>query len=637
MTQINPKVEYDNLEGFPTYNGNEIHYIKSTTDLINLKDVSLDTVKTEMNFNNPQILNYNYIKEAPKNILQNIQKEIFTFPVMTANETVIGDLTYIASSSSQYNDTYAAWKAFTGTFAAETDAWQSQVLPTVDAPQWLKIYCGGQDIFPLYWIIGNCGSYTRSMKNFIIQGSNDDSQWTDLVTDINYSNIANDTFYVYSTIKNQSFKYFRIYITTGNATNLVKVGNWSMVGYLNSSTITIPSNINEQNPLIYIDDNGESHTITDNLTINVTPTSYTNIVPHMNSNAEQGWTLTSNRMNGYTYAQPYYMTNGINTQGFHCNTAIATNNISYVSYTRDTSFTPVAFKIKNRWDYGSGISYEAIVGFNVKNEKSNVLYRTNQHYRLAQNTWQEFRLQRIEPCMSFIIEAFNSDNTNSYHNYGRGFEILIEDNNGTDFLEWSTSYIFLNTTTEQLVEEKGDFIISQAMPSTPKNNDLWLSILDKGRVYKFNGTSWDLTTYIPIAMIVYNYYQISSVYNYPLNANWYDLTTKSMWKSPELMPATNSWIMYPHNQQFQNIKTKFYDMILINKIAEFGYEPGDIAEGVSIDYVATDNRYPTVFLDNKFIGIHTGTLNTGISILQKNSSVEQYITLANWRIIFRIW
>lgn len=37
MTQINPKVEYDNLEGFPTYNGNEIHYIKSTTDLINLK------------------------------------------------------------------------------------------------------------------------------------------------------------------------------------------------------------------------------------------------------------------------------------------------------------------------------------------------------------------------------------------------------------------------------------------------------------------------------------------------------------------------------------------------------------------------------------------------------------------------
>ena len=72
-------------------------------------------------------------------LLQNIQKEIFTFPVMTANETVIGDLTYIASSSSQYNDTYAAWKAFTGTFAAETDAWQSQVLPTVDAPQWLKI------------------------------------------------------------------------------------------------------------------------------------------------------------------------------------------------------------------------------------------------------------------------------------------------------------------------------------------------------------------------------------------------------------------------------------------------------------------------------------------------------------------
>lgn len=87
----------------------------------------------------------------------------------------------------------------------------------------------------------------------------------------------------------------------------------------------------------------------------------------------------------------------------------------------------------------------------------------------------------------------------------------------------------------------------------------------------------------------------------------------------------------------QNIKNKFYDVILINKVAEFGYEPGDIAEGISMDYVATDNRYPMIYLDDELIGIHTGTLNTGISILQKNSSTEQYITLANWRLIFRIW
>ena len=29
MTQVNPKVEYDNLEGFPSYDGNEIHYLLS--------------------------------------------------------------------------------------------------------------------------------------------------------------------------------------------------------------------------------------------------------------------------------------------------------------------------------------------------------------------------------------------------------------------------------------------------------------------------------------------------------------------------------------------------------------------------------------------------------------------------------
>ena len=60
MTQVNPKVEYDNLEGFPSYDGNEIYYLKSTTDLVNLKDVSVDEIKTEMDFNNPQKLNYNY-------------------------------------------------------------------------------------------------------------------------------------------------------------------------------------------------------------------------------------------------------------------------------------------------------------------------------------------------------------------------------------------------------------------------------------------------------------------------------------------------------------------------------------------------------------------------------------------------
>lgn len=632
MVSINSKVEYRNLSGFPEYNGDEIHYLKSNEDIYGFKDISIEEMKAELNIGQPELKFYNCILKNSE-ILENVKKEIFNFPIMTSNETTIDDITYIASSSSEYNTTYEPWKAFTGTFSAETDCWQSIALPTEEAPQWIKIYCGGQDVYPLYWIIGNCGSYTRSMKNFIIQGSNDDEEWTDLVEDVNYSNIANDTFFVYSKVKNVSFKYFRIYITSGNATDLVKVGNWQMIGYLNSPTIEIPSTISESNPLVYLDDNGEQHSITNPLTVNVNPTSYTNIIPHMNSNEEQGWTLTSNKMNGYQYAQPYFMTNGINTLGFHCNQAVAWNNLSITTFTRDTEFTPIAFKIKNRWDYGSGIAYEAIINYNIRNSNNNVIYKTNEHYRLAQNTWQEFRCQLIEPTTSFTFEAYKNDNGNSYHNYGRGFEILVEDENGTDFLEWSHSYIFLNTLTEQLVEEKGNFTISQIKPSTPQKNDLWLSVLDRSKVYKFDGTEWNLQTYIPAALIIFKEYQIYNVYNYPLVTNWYDLTTKSMWKSPKLTPIINEWIVYPHLQQ---IKNKNYDVILINETPEFGYEQGEIAQGVTMNFASNNLRNPDVYIDDKFIGIRIGNYGTGITITDKNN-VRQNITLNNWRLMFRIW
>lgn len=637
MAEINSKVEYENLIGFPQNDTNEFQYIKSSDDLINLQSLPLDNVKQELNISVPLYKNYNCIKQAPSNILNNVKKEIFTFPTMTANETVVNDITYVVSSSSNYNDTYSPWKAFNNSYTPETDAWQSAALPSVESPQWLKIYCGGQDVYPLYWTIYNCGSYTRAMKNFTIQGSNDDSEWTDLVTDINYSNIANDSFFVYSKIKNQSFKYFRILITSSNATDLVKVGEWDMIGYLSSDTIHIDSNINEENPLIYYDINGEEQTINTSLSIDVKPNSFTNIIPHMNSDAEQGWTLTGNKLNGYAYAHPYFMTSGINTPGYHCNVRPTVLDKGVTTFTRDTPFTPIAFKLRNRWDYGSGIVYEAICSYNIKNDSANVIYKTNWSYRTAQNKWYEYEMQLIEPTTSISFEVFENDNDAAYHNYGRGFELLVQDDNGTDFIEWTTSTVFLNTEDNTLIEEKGKFIISQVQPSTPKENDLWLNVLDKNQVYKFNGSEWIVTKYIPIASLVYNYYQLFNVYNFPINANWYDMTTKSMWKSPLLPVPANSWVIYPHNQSFTNIKMKSYDVILVNKNAEFGYEPGEIAQGVSMDFVATDNRYPTVYLNDKYIGIKTGSLNSGISILQKNTATEQYINVANWYLMFRIW
>lgn len=637
MAQINPKVEFDRLEGFPDYTGSDFHFLKSGTDLVELNHIAIEDALEELNIEIPERAFYNYIKKAPENLLNYNVADVFVSPVMTADSTTIGDYTYVSSASSVCNENYPAWKAFVPTWSAETDAWQSLDLPTTDAPQWVKLYCGGQDIVPLYFNICNCGSAPRSMKDFKIQGSNDDTVWVDLATDINYDNIANDNFYVYSNTRDQTFKYFRILITSCNDTPHVKIGYWEIVGYVGSPMITLTSNISADNPLIYVDDSGVEHTVSETLSVGVRPKGYKNIVPHMNSTSEQGWTLTSNKMNGYEYAYPQYMTSGINTTGFHCNTAVSTTSLSTASFSSDTPFTPILFKIRNRLDVGSGTNFEVISGFNVRDENGDVIYRTNQHYRTVLNSWYEYYIQNVKQISTFTFEVYQNDNNASFHNYGRGFEILVEDDDGTDFAKWSASYVFFDETSETLVNEYGKFTISQIEPSTPRVNDLWLSVLDKNRVYKYNGTSWTQTSYIPVATVVYYKYNVSTVYNYPKCSNWYDWTTNSKWISPELPVSTNQYILYPHNRQIQNIKMKNYDCILINKIAELGYETGDIAQCVSSDFSATDNIGLTPFIDDTFIGVKIGSLNSGISVLNKNTATESYITPANWVLRLRIW
>ena len=186
--------------------------------------------------------------------------------------------------------------------------------------------------------------------------------------------------------------------------------------------------------------------------------------------------------------------------------------------------------------------------------------------------------------------------------------------------DWVKTFIFFDTSSETFIEKTNNFYIEKNQPSGILN-DLWLSILDKNRVYVFDGSTWNLTSYIPIAEIDIDTNNNVYVYNYPTVSNWYEETINMIWYSPEI-----SDYKFPISKSITDLKNRNYEVLLINKTAQYGYNVGDIAE---------INSNPFIYIDNKFIGYLTG--GNDITIISKEDYSEQTITLDNWNIMFKIW
>lgn len=283
--------------------------------------------------------------------------------------------------------------------------------------------------------------------------------------------------------------------------------------------IVLTANIDSDNPLIYVTDEGFERDITTPLSVVIHPKTYRNILPVMTSLNEQGWTLSGDKMNGYEYAYPYFMTDETNENGYYCNSSISTLNLSTVKFEYENEFTPCIIKVKNGNDIPSQVTH-----FNIYNSSNNVIYRGYDEYK-GDDSWKTFNMELIEPTNSITFKAWKTeDDTTSMHGFGRGLQILVEDETGDIYADKSVSYILLHHTS--LIEHRGNLTFSQIAPSTPKENDLWLSILDANRVYKFNGNEWVLTSYIPLAKVIVNGRNSLTVENYPLVTNWYDTTYK---------------------------------------------------------------------------------------------------------------
>jgi len=155
-------------------------------------------------------------------------------PTMTSNTAPSG----VVSASEELR---AAWKAFNKTNADANDSWASNG----SFPAWLKYDFGSGNakvITYLKILTCNYASYPYAPGAWVFQGSNDDSNWTDLASATNSTNTAN-TYIVNQAITNSTaYRYYRFYITTACLNPYVSIGEMEMTetytvpGYLNSGT-----------------------------------------------------------------------------------------------------------------------------------------------------------------------------------------------------------------------------------------------------------------------------------------------------------------------------------------------------------------------------------------------------------------
>lgn len=125
-------------------------------------------------------------------------------PVMTSNSA---PSPYVVSASSEYNATYAAWKAMDSVLG-DPYLWISGT--GVPVPHWWKIDYGSPlHIITGYKIIGYTDDYYPSEWYF--QGSVDDINWVNLdYQQFSYSHYRQRPFFAKNNVK---YRYYRFYIT----------------------------------------------------------------------------------------------------------------------------------------------------------------------------------------------------------------------------------------------------------------------------------------------------------------------------------------------------------------------------------------------------------------------------------------
>ena len=136
----------------------------------------------------------------------------YATPIMTSDSAPYPN---VSAASTVWDSSYAAWKAFERTVAA----WHS-ASSGGEPPQWLRMDFGaiGTIVINKYRLRSrDLGSNRWFPRNWVIQGSNNASDWDTLDTRTNIDDPGQAQWSTYFTFTNSTeYRYYRIYVTVVN-------------------------------------------------------------------------------------------------------------------------------------------------------------------------------------------------------------------------------------------------------------------------------------------------------------------------------------------------------------------------------------------------------------------------------------
>lgn len=144
-------------------------------------------------------------------------------PVMTSNTT---PSPVVVSASTEYNASYAAWKAFNHLVGAS--GWAS----TAGHTGWLKVYSGGDLWTVTSYTVSSCtDSLVAMAKDWTLQGSTDNNSWVTLDTQSNQINWTSDDTRTYTITSPGNYSYYKLDITDNCGNNdATEVGELELIG-----------------------------------------------------------------------------------------------------------------------------------------------------------------------------------------------------------------------------------------------------------------------------------------------------------------------------------------------------------------------------------------------------------------------
>ncbi|PRA08990.1 MULTISPECIES: discoidin domain-containing protein [unclassified Paenibacillus] len=140
-----------------------------------------------------------------------------------ANMTSNSSVSQIASASSEYGTSYAAWKAFDGV-SSTAQGWVSR---GIAFPIFLQIRLQNKVIARKYGLFS--ARQVESPKDWTFEGSNDGVEWVVLDTQVNVISWINGGIKEFTINNNEAFQFYRINITSHNGdVNYVGVSEFSI-------------------------------------------------------------------------------------------------------------------------------------------------------------------------------------------------------------------------------------------------------------------------------------------------------------------------------------------------------------------------------------------------------------------------